>query len=457
MLGTVVAVVAGGALAMWLLGVWSHVPAKVSESDKFRLDEIKLGLTVAAGLAAGVTLLVTLRRQVLHERTQRFAEKDAVESRITALYVAAADQLGSDKPAVRLAGLYSLERLGQDHPPLRQTVVDVICAYLRMPYTPPIEFLPQNVEQSPSGPADDAAEPDEDKEAERRQELQVRLTAQRLLAKHLRPRTDSAQSAVAADWFWRGPADEWMDIDLTGAALVKFDFSDCHLGHFAGEYAQFYASTDLNKAQFHAHAEFDFAEFYSLVFMYGVQFHAHAGLHKARFHSLTDLSRAQFRAGADLREAQFQSKIELIGASFQAIADLSETKFGALADLRKVQFHSDALFSMTEFHAKVDLGKAQFYGYAGLSHAQFQAAVDLSGTRFHQLVDLTGAQFYGDAVVNGNQPVVGLKWDGALVARGDWLPIGWTVNGPSSDVNGLRRVTREEAPTDTQYDSPDKG
>ena len=40
-----------------------------------------------------------------------------------------------------MAGLYALERLGQDNPKLRQTVIDVICAYLRMPYTPPAEIL----------------------------------------------------------------------------------------------------------------------------------------------------------------------------------------------------------------------------------------------------------------------------------------------------------------------------
>ncbi|WP_426506099.1 hypothetical protein ACPPVO_49650 [Dactylosporangium sp. McL0621] len=37
------------------------------------------------------------------------------------MYVAAADQLASDRAAVRLAGLYTLERLGQDNVKLRQT------------------------------------------------------------------------------------------------------------------------------------------------------------------------------------------------------------------------------------------------------------------------------------------------------------------------------------------------
>jgi hypothetical protein len=37
---------------------------------------------------------------------------------------------------VRLTGLHVLERLAQNTPEQRQTIVDVICAYLRMSHTP---------------------------------------------------------------------------------------------------------------------------------------------------------------------------------------------------------------------------------------------------------------------------------------------------------------------------------
>ncbi len=65
-----------------------------------------------------------------------------------------------------------MERLGQAHPPLRQTVVDVVCAYLRMPYLPPYELLDDVAKESNIDPIEDSAT---------RQELQVRLTAQRFL------------------------------------------------------------------------------------------------------------------------------------------------------------------------------------------------------------------------------------------------------------------------------------
>jgi uncharacterized membrane-anchored protein YhcB (DUF1043 family) len=49
---------------------------------------------------------------------------------------AAAEQPGSDKPAVRLAGVYAMAGLADDWKENRQTCVDVLCAYLRMPYEP---------------------------------------------------------------------------------------------------------------------------------------------------------------------------------------------------------------------------------------------------------------------------------------------------------------------------------
>ncbi|TXS52748.1 pentapeptide repeat-containing protein [Streptomyces sp. t39] len=48
------------------------------------------------------------------------------------------DVFGSDSPAVRLGGVHALAGLADDAPDvsLRQTCIDVLCAYLRLPYTP---------------------------------------------------------------------------------------------------------------------------------------------------------------------------------------------------------------------------------------------------------------------------------------------------------------------------------
>jgi hypothetical protein len=55
---------------------------------------------------------------------------------MTELYGKVANQLGSDKALVRLAGLCALERFAQDNADQRQAMVNIVCAYLRMPYQP---------------------------------------------------------------------------------------------------------------------------------------------------------------------------------------------------------------------------------------------------------------------------------------------------------------------------------
>jgi ClpP class serine protease len=66
-------------------------------------------------------------------------DKTLAEQRTRTLnerFATAAEQLGSDKPAVRLAGVYAMAGLADDWEENRQTCVDVLCAYLRLPYEP---------------------------------------------------------------------------------------------------------------------------------------------------------------------------------------------------------------------------------------------------------------------------------------------------------------------------------
>jgi ribosomal protein S13 len=93
---------------------------------------------IVAGLGAAALL-------VIHYRRQRTTEADAereVSKLFTDTFDSASDKLGSEHAAVRLAGVHALARLADEAPEGRedlvQMVIDVLCAYLRMPYaTPP--------------------------------------------------------------------------------------------------------------------------------------------------------------------------------------------------------------------------------------------------------------------------------------------------------------------------------
>jgi hypothetical protein len=96
--------------------------ASSDRSSRAAVDAVAVNAETAAGVA-------------------RRAHADALATR----YQDAAAQLGHAKSPVRLAGVYALARLADDWKDDRQTCVDVLCAYLRMPWPDsakePTEYL----------------------------------------------------------------------------------------------------------------------------------------------------------------------------------------------------------------------------------------------------------------------------------------------------------------------------
>ena len=107
----------------------------------------------AAIIAASVSLLTLLGtlaaqyfgRRATSQDTQKALEEQREQLKQTLdeqrgrtlneRFATAAGQLGNDRPpAVRLAGVYAMAGLADDWEENRQTCIDVLCAYLRLPY-----------------------------------------------------------------------------------------------------------------------------------------------------------------------------------------------------------------------------------------------------------------------------------------------------------------------------------
>jgi hypothetical protein len=229
-------VVTAGVVTTWLWIVAEQARAGTDRAAAL-LDAVRTGLAAAAGAGAAVGLMLAFRRQHHQEISTVLTDSDAVERRITDLYAKAAELLGSDKAAARLAGLYALERLGQDNAGHRQTVVNVICAYLRMPFAAPADWSSRSAIVSGAGHA--AA----DHEAGSYDELQVRLSAEDILASHSRDvRPLDERFGVPDDpGFWPE-----IELNLSGAALMNVNcWVSCRLSD-----ADFSAATFVDGANF---------------------------------------------------------------------------------------------------------------------------------------------------------------------------------------------------------------
>ncbi|MCM1943331.1 hypothetical protein NC239_34610 [Streptomyces sp. G3] len=161
--------------------------AKLDAATLF--DLVKLSFGVVAGAGALVALVVAYRRQRVDEAG---AHREATRLHTERLSVAV-DKLGSDSPAVRLGGVRALAGLADDAPDdsLRQTGIDVLCAYLQLPFTP--------------DPGDDPAHQEEHHRCLALRK--VRHTILRLIGDHYRRLKGARRS-------WQG-----CDLDLTGVTI----------------------------------------------------------------------------------------------------------------------------------------------------------------------------------------------------------------------------------------------
>lgn len=373
-------------------------------------------VAAAALMGAGAVGAVGILRQRSTERTHHLerqrhdleqsrhaleqARHDAeIVSRLRDRYAKAAEQLGHDNAAVRLAGVYATAGLAddwiaRDQRDEAQICIDLLCAYQRVP--------------RPAADTEEAA----------RADLEVRQTITRVITGHLQDPDDDAS--------WCG-----MDFDFTGATFdgehsfigahftdgtvrfsdARFDggtvvFSEVHFdggtvyfheAHFAGSYvsfmqAHFLGSTvDFRGAHFKGGAV-DFTE--------------------ADFKGGTVDFRAFFTGGTvHFRMAHFDgSTVYFRWAHFAG----GTVSFGAHFDDGTVSFFSAHFTGGT-----VDFGKARFTGRT----VHFNRAHFTRGT-----VDFRRARFLGGAVnLSGAEGHADGPW-------GEHMPTGWPPDDGSTSA-----------------------
>ncbi|MBG0560738.1 pentapeptide repeat-containing protein [Actinoplanes aureus] len=419
---------------MWLIA------GDVTGADraKLQIEALKYALGFSAAAGAAAALLLAVRRQKLSERAhqlelqkqdhelrkqehverhaerlrelelrrQEHSEDDAAERRVTELYTKAIEQLGHTDAAVRLGGLYALERLAQNNPRQRQTIVNVMCAYLRMPYTPPAEG--DSAVTSPSATAE-LPLPTLRPSAEGRdphQELQVRLTAQRILTTHL-CRPDDAIPELAPKYaadprqsFWPG-----IDLDLTGAHLIGWNLTRGSVRNaqfsnatFSGNASfggvTFSGDASFDEVTFSGDAKFDGATLFSGNASFnGVTFSGDAGFDGVTFSRNAWFGRVRFSREARFGRARFSGNAWFAAARFSA--DFSDASFD------QATFSGDAEFGRAKFSGDAKFDQATFSGGASFDQATFSGDARFAGVTFSGDAEFGQATFSGDAEFGG--------------------------------------------------------
>lgn len=296
-------------------------------------------------------------------------------------FATAADRLGNDKsPAVRLAGVYAMAGLADDWPENRQTCVDVLCAYLRMPYSP-----------QPHSYADEA-----DLLAFHASR-EVRHTVIRVIGTHLQPDAPVPWSEL--------------NFDFTG---VQFDGGDFSNAQFLGGNVSFVHASFVTGNILFTDARFSGGKVAFLEAGFGG---ARVYFTGARF-SKTEVSfsRSGFDGSTlDFRGAEFDgARVWFDNSGFASgTLDFSEAKF----DGARVWFDSSGFVGGTlDFSRSALIKTAVSFGKCGFEAGE----VNFDEVAFSEcLVHFKGSGFVGADVHFNNVTLTGGDID--LTEADEWL------------------------------------
>ncbi|WP_405439333.1 pentapeptide repeat-containing protein [Streptomyces avidinii] len=408
-----------------LLGV-QGLASQQRISTNTLFDLAKLSFGVVAGAGALVALVVAYRRQKVGE--------DAVEREKARLhnerFTNAVDQLGNESEAVQLGAVHALASLADDAPSrdLRQTCIDVLCAYLRLPYTAKADL------------------PEGDAQAQHSYLAlrEVRHTVIRLIRNHLRLAPEHPHS-------WQGHQFDFTTVTFDGGDFSYAVFSGGTVNFFGAEFSG--GKVSFSGARFSGgKVVFRDAKISDgLVNFYGAMFsgtrvdfcNVKVTGGKITFRNsnvsngIVDFRDAEVSGGTiSFRGAEISAgRVNFAGAGFTGgtidfrcmkfaggTVNFSGVRFsGARAEFSDVQVSES---QVTFFGAKISAGRVNFRG------AGFTGGTVNFGAAFARgTVNFSGARFSGGTVdlstASGVPPTGLLPEHGGSLPAGVTLPIAW--------------------------------
>ncbi|MEV6640039.1 pentapeptide repeat-containing protein [Amycolatopsis sp. NPDC051371] len=232
-----------------------------------------------AGLAGGA--VAALYGLWLNDRRRRVEEDrhDLERSRISdERFAKSVELLGHDADQVRVGAIHALGGVARTRPETyTQTVLDVLCAYLRRPFQHP-----------------ELEEVDDPAAAER--ELQARRTAQRVI-RSLLPDAGSD-----------GPA---YSLDLSGASLDRFSLSGKEVGLLGAQRTTIVNGASFTDTSFSGSVFFTGASVRGPVEFVRTRFGSGTGFRDFTVHDAVTFSEVTFALPPDFSQARFPAGTEL--------------------------------------------------------------------------------------------------------------------------------------------------
>lgn len=244
------------------------------------------------------------RRQDLENRRSDHDRERVADER----FARAIELLGNDADQVRVGAVHALAGLARSRNSYTQTVLDVLCSYLRRPFDHP-EYAEIRGEK-----------PEKLDERASDRERQVRRTVQVSIA-------DLLPSASEQD----API---YDLDLHGATVEYFDIAEKVIGQLRARAMNLYQANALWGMRIHGPAWLTGSHSWGRLRAHDTVFHDRAWFSRFEAKGLVTLERSQFQGDVSFANAIFRGPVSFQDSIFAGSVDMSHSRFDNALDLR---------------------------------------------------------------------------------------------------------------------------
>ena len=316
------------------------------------LERIKSSLVIIGGIGGVGYLVIKYRQQSGAERDRARLEENEADKKLAD----AVQQLGSESPQVRIAGVYALADVADTYAgPYPQRVVDILCGYLRTQRTH------SNYDRIKRPTNADATKADDNKRNTQHFtniDNVVESTIVSTLASHLKVINKTSDRETYQPGAW-----SHCSIDLHGSTLTEsIDFSNTYIAKINTQNANIkYIILD--------HATVREAIFEDVNFMQEAKFKGTTFKETASFSRSTFIEDAHFQSVKFTKITDFNNTTFEQHANFAGTSDDKST-FGTRVDFQGVRFLNGANFCFSVFQSN-DFLNATFDGYINFKNVDF--------------------------------------------------------------------------------------
>ena len=346
--------------------------------------------------------------KVLEEQIRQFDENAFKERKAERRerYTKAVEQLGDEKPSIRMGGVYTLVGLVdewleeesiekyEDRLKEGQVIINNLCAYIRSPFTLATRYN----ELDKDNPTPDGVYKDNQQEfytdkAEFKAEADVRLG----IIKEIHNRLQGPEINTPGAW-----------------SDFEYDFSG----------SIFFYSVDLTNSYYTKYVNFSGATYQDRANFRGSTYQGRANFSESTYRSRADFSRSTYQKWTDFNRSTYQDQADFRGSTYKGGANFSDSTYQGEANFSDSTYKGGANFTdstyqgWTYFSGSTYQGGANFtgstyWGWANFTGSTYQGWANFSDSTYQGGANFTGSTYQGWANFTGSTYQGGANFTGS--------------------------------------------